>query len=216
MKKIFQNKLFLFALFNIIVVGALYTRCDMQEDGKKWPMKGLKKNDKMVPAHSPDKSQTPAPSPTKPPEVFVTPTPEEEKKILSFATFIDEIREFDKANKKEIQTFLNQGYVQFPKQKNLQKKTAGQVHFIPVEVKLTGEFISKVVVESRSNESFKSEAYPFFGKCARDGELPTTVRALCLSHYLRWAKDKGDKIDTTGLPKRVIELSNLTLQLDKN
>lgn len=216
MKKIFQNKLFLFALFNIIVVGALYTRCDMQEDGKKWPMKGLKKNENMVPAHSPDKNQTPAPSPTKPPEVFVTPTPEEEKKILSFATFIDEMRDFSNSTNKEIQSFLNEGYAQFPKQKDLQKKSQGQVHFIPVEVKLTGEFISKVVTTSRSNKQFKDEAYPFFSKCARDEELPTTVRALCLSHYLRWAKDKGDKIDTAGLPKKVIELSNLTLQLDKN
>lgn len=212
MKKFFQNKLILFALFNIIVVGALYTRCDMQEDGKKWPMKGLKKNEKMVPASQ----QTPTPSPTKPPEVFVTPTPEEEKKILAFAKFIDEMREFDKADKKEIQTFLNKGYSQFPKQKDLQKKTSGQVHFIPVEIKLTGEFISKIVQTSRQNSKFKAEAYPFFANCARDGQLPTTVRALCLSHYLRWAKDKGDKIDTTGLPKRVIELSNLTLQLDKD
>ena len=166
MKKFFQNKRALFALFCIIVIGGFYARRDMQDKMKKSSTKSIETNKKIISVDSPKKSQAPIESLEKPAKIFSTPTPEEEKKILAFATFIDEIHKFDKADKKQIETLLRRGYSQFPKLKELQEKTSGDVHFIPVEVKLTGEFISKIIQISRRNPLFKDQAYTFFSNCS--------------------------------------------------
>ncbi len=221
MKKFFQNKLLLFAIFNIIIVGGLYTRCEMQEDGKKWPMKGLKSNDKMVPAHqtpkqNPDVTPTAVPTPTELPTTFQTPSPEREKRILAFAVFVDEMVDFNPSDKKKVRDHLNKALTLFPTKAHLKELDSQAVHIIPPEIKIAGEFLSKLIPSMRQNENYKAEGYIFLQKCSKNDDFPTTVRALCFSHYAREAKDRGDTISASGVPKQVIDLANITLSLEKS
>ncbi|TNE95834.1 MAG: hypothetical protein EP326_14310 [Deltaproteobacteria bacterium] len=217
MKKILQNKLLLFAIFNIIVVGALYTRCDMQEEGKKWPMKGLKKNEDMVPAHqTPSVTPTPTATPTELPTTFSTPSPEREKRILEFATFVDSMVDFNPSDKKKVREHLEKAFKLFPTKEHLKELDNQAVHFIPPEIGIAGQFLSKLIPSMRENKNYNEEGYLFLQKCSKHEPFPTTVRALCFSHYAREAKDRGDTISATGVPKQVIDLANITLGLEKS
>lgn len=184
----------------------------MQSENKKWPMEELQKNEATVPPY-----QTPAPTPqaTRPAEVFKTPTPEEEKKILEFARFIDDFQDFKTADKVQLKTLLASAYHFIPRKTDIQKKEKELVHHIPVEIKLAGEFIGRLVEKVRGDAALTKEAFHFFNKCSKDENFPTTIRALCLSHSIRSAEAIGQKVDLKGIPPRLIELSKLTLELEE-
>ncbi|MCO4792867.1 MAG: hypothetical protein KC493_04090 [Bacteriovoracaceae bacterium] len=210
MKKLFKNKIFLFSLFNIVIVGALYQRCSMQEQGKKWPMKGLKEEEKLTPP-----KQDPAARIKLVPTTLKTPSPEQKERILKYAMFVDEIKSFDKASIKQLDTLLNKAYTFIPKKEDLNKNKTDHVHHIPVEVKLTGEFIGKLVTETNSNKSLLPRSNKFYKRCSSDDSFPTTVRALCLSHYILTSRKLNIDINLKEFPARVVELSKLTLQLEE-
>lgn len=100
---------------------------------------------------------------------------------------------------------LNSAYETIPRITDLKDLTDANLHHTPQALLAAAKILGDVLDLEEDNPNAHKTFVAFYGRCSGDAEFPETLRAMCVSHYLRTANLSPQDKDTflEGLPRLV-------------
>jgi len=85
--------------------------------------------------------------------------------------------------------------------------TEEEVHSTPTSVMEAGLKLGELAEAIEKDPSLAPEGIAFYGKCARRGDISSSVRALCLSDLRDLSKKRGQAADESGIPAEITRMA---------
>jgi hypothetical protein len=95
-----------------------------------------------------------------------------------------------------------------PSRAELRKLTSEEVHETPATIRAAGFSLGRVAEAVSREPSLAADAFPFYEKCARNVDYPSSVRALCYSDYERIGNGLDLPVNPDVVPASVRELAD--------
>lgn len=108
----------------------------------------------------------------------------------------------------EFVTYAEDALKVMPRKSDLKNLKASEVHHFPEPVRLAGIKLGMIKEILTKRSDLEEAGINFYEKCAGDDGAMTSVRALCLTNLAQYKAQKGETIDLSKYPERVLELAN--------
>lgn len=112
----------------------------------------------------------------------------------------------------EFVNFAKEALKIMPRQKDLQNLKPQEVHHFPEPIQKAGQKLGVIKDILIKRPDLEDAGIEFYENCASDDGAMTSVRALCLSNLAQYKAQKGEVVDFSKYPERVIELASETLK----
>lgn len=100
-----------------------------------------------------------------------------------------------------------------PKKADLKELPPEALHNTPAIIIEAGRNLGAIKEVIKVHENYALEAIPFYSKCSKNDETPTTVRALCLTNLILLKKKSNQKINVNEYPKELIKLTKMVTDI---
>lgn len=121
--------------------------------------------------------------------------------------------EINSMTEEEFQNLVKETERKLPKSSDIKKLPAGALHHTPVPVLQAGKDLGLLKEVLKVHESYDRVAAPFYERCAKNADVPTPVRALCLTNLIQVKKKYSEKINIAEYPNELVELSKMVTDL---
>lgn len=125
---------------------------------------------------------------------------------------VSEEIDIEALSEEEFEKFAQDALKIMPRKSDLQNLKPQEVHHFPEPVQKAGHKLAQIKDILTKRPDLEEVGIRFYEECANDNEAMTSVRALCLSNLAQYKAMKGEVIDFSKYPERVLELANETLK----
>lgn len=113
----------------------------------------------------------------------------------------------------EFKTVLIDIERKLPKKTDLKKIPAEALHQTPPAIIEAGRNLGLIKEIIKVHKNYETFALDFYQDCSKNDETPTTVRAICLTNLIVINQLNGNKFNTNGYPKEIVDLSKIVTDL---
>lgn len=125
----------------------------------------------------------------------------------------DTFRNDDHLSEEELTQILKKALVIIPKKAEIQQLSAQQVHTIPHEVALAGEFFAELKELLSKRADLEVPAFNYYRQCAQSDDYVDSIRALCLTNMIIInSTNQQTELDLSDYPENIINLAQAALE----
>ncbi len=121
--------------------------------------------------------------------------------------------EIDRMNETEFKNLLLEIEHKLPKKSDLKKIPEQALHHTPAAIIEAGRNLGLIKEIIKVHKNYETMALDFYHNCTKNEETPTTVRAICLTNLVVINRLNGNKFNTNGYPKELVDLSKIVTDL---
>jgi len=126
--------------------------------------------------------------------VYSNLTPEEQRKFKERQSFL---------------VYLESSYLRLPTISSLKLSKDGDFHHVPINVIESSEVFGEIADKIKTNPSLIKEALRFYGACALNEQVVTSIRAVCARNLKDWARKTNTDISRVILPENIERVSEV-------
>ena len=104
-----------------------------------------------------------------------------------------ETSSIEKAN---FQKLVDEVKADLPNQKDLQRLSAEQVHYVPTIVQKAALRLGDIAQAIAENSRLTEEGFQFYQECAENNNLPNSIRATCVVNHENLLKSSGSSVSS--------------------
>lgn len=122
-------------------------------------------------------------------------------------------KEIDEMTEEDFTLLVKETEVKLPRLSDIKILPPAALHRTPAPVMQAGADLGLLKEVIKVHESYESIAAQMYQRCAKDGQRPTPVRALCLTDLIQYKKKIGEKINKSEYPSTLIDLTKMITDL---
>ncbi|MBT3586117.1 MAG: hypothetical protein HN509_14520 [Halobacteriovoraceae bacterium] len=125
----------------------------------------------------------------------------------------DEEKYILELEREEFETLGRRTISKMPLKKNIRKNSHGEVHSIPEATMEAGRQLARLKKILLKRPEFIPQGLKNYYQCANQNDIPTSIRALCLTNFVQFKRQIGESVDMKKYPKDVVRLAKLALEI---
>ena len=121
--------------------------------------------------------------------------------------------EINRMSEAEFKSVLADIERKLPKKSDLKKIPEQALHHTPPAIIEAGRNLGLIKEIIKVHKNYETFALDFYQDCTKNEESPTTIRAICLTNLVVINRLNGNKFNTAGYPKEIVDLSKIVTDL---